>query len=190
MIKIAIVTLSSVLSTAALAASSVYRFDAETINSSVKCELATVARMMAREKIPATRLIATVAINGTEITNRKVGANFNIPFLNALSGTASYTTEETQLRGATGDRNINAKNAINCRKSFIIDVGILSCFKEQKELFVEGNTITCSEERKATSTLDGKGGFSIWTIDVGPSGSLSKTRTWKIAVTAPPEKKK
>jgi len=173
-------------------ATQIHKYDADAIDSSIKCELGTVAKALAAKKIPSSRMMASITISGTETINKKLGVSLKFPNFMVFKLPQFDTNYEQQtkvLRSSKGNRNIHFKNGINCRKSFVVSVGIIDCFKEQSALFRSGDTITCESETMATSTANASGGFGLWTVNVGPSGSLSKTRVWKISITAPPEKK-
>lgn len=169
-------------------AQQVYKYDADAINSSIKCELSKVATSLSRYQISSERLKAKVSISGKETTNvgGGIGVGFPFPFLPKAEVKGSHGT--TILRGAQGSRNIHDDNKINCKKSYVVNVGIVDCFNEQRALFVEGNTISCSHETTASGTASASGKVQIWVINAGPSGEISKTRVWTIALTAPPEK--
>jgi hypothetical protein len=171
-------------------AQQVYKYDADAINSSIKCELSRVAASLARYKIDASRLKAKVSISGKESTNTSAGFKFSFPFPFLPSAEAKGGNQLEILRGAQGTRNIHVDNNANCKKSYVVNVGIVECFNEQRGLFVDGNTITCSSQSTATGTVSVNGKVQIWIINAGPSGEVTKTRVWTIALTAPPEKEK
>ena len=166
---------------------SVYKYDSDTINSSIKCELSQVARLFRANSRDLSRMRAHIAISGEEVTSVKAGASIGLPLIFDFRG--NYERKSSRLRGAKGNRNIHVDNKVNCRKSFVVDVGILSCFTEQRRLFTtDGQTITCSETTTATSSASADGKFGLWILNAGPSGEVSKTRTWKLDLVAPPEK--
>ena len=163
-------------------AEKVYKYDADAINSSIKCELSRVAVSLAKFKISASRLKAKVSIAGKESTNSAGGfkLGFPFPFLPSAETKGGYQVET--LRGAEGPRNIHVDNKANCKKSYVVNVGIVECFNEQRSLFLEGNTITCSTQSTATGTVAANGKVQIWVINAGPSAEVTKTRVWTIAV--------
>jgi hypothetical protein len=173
------------LTLAANAQTRVNKYDADTINSSIKCELAQAQQLFRRNNVDARRLRAYVTITGEETTFTKVGVEGGF-FV--VRGRIAYERKITRLRGAKGERNIHPANNVNCRKSFVVDVGILSCFREQRTLFLENQTITCSETTTATASAGAGGQFAYWVLNVGPSGEVAKTRSWKIDLVAPPDK--
>jgi hypothetical protein len=160
----------------------VYKYDADTIDSSIKCELSQVARLLGTAKPGDPERVAIISVSGTETTTKKIGGG--ITFFGG-----SYETSIGRTRGAKGPRNIHVDNKINCRKSFVVDVGLLSCFREQRRLFLEGQTITCSDTSMASSAANAGGKFDVWVLNVSLSGDYTKKREWKIEVSAPPEKK-
>jgi hypothetical protein len=163
----------------------VYKYDADTIDSSIKCELSRVARFLGKQKPGGPAMIAIISVSGTETTTKKVGGGVGL--FGSFGG--SYETSIGRTRGAKGPRNINVDNKINCKKSFVVDVGLFSCFQEQKRLFLEGQTISCSDTSTASSAVNAGGKFDLWVLNVNLSGDYVKKREWKIEVSAPPEKK-
>jgi hypothetical protein len=164
---------------------SVYKYNSDTIDSSIKCELAQTEKLLQGDHPDATRMKAYITISGEETTSRKIGASVGFFIFKAHT---SYEQKNTSLRGAKGTRNIHIANDVNCRKSFVVDVGVLSCFQDQRRLFLDNQTITCSQSSTATAVAGADGQFKVWVLNVGPSGEISKTRTWKIDLVAPPEK--
>lgn len=163
----------------------VYKYDADTIDSSIKCELSQVARLLGTAKPGGPERMAIISVSGTETTTKKIGGG--VTLFGSLGG--SYETSIGRTRGAKGQRNNHVDNKINCRKSFVVDVGLLSCFREQRRLFLEGQTITCSDTSMASSAANAGGKFDLWVLNVNLSGDYIKKREWKIEVSAPPEKK-
>src|SRR4051812_16851124 len=157
---------------------SVYKYDSDAINASIKCELAQAERLFRKTNVDRGRMRAFVTITGEETTFVKAGLNVN--FLTIFRANAEYSQKKKRLRGAKGVRFISAANGVNCKKSFVVDVGILSCFQEQRSQFLDNQTITCSEDTTATATAGAGGGFTKWLLDASPSGEISKTRVWKI----------
>ena len=162
----------------------VYRYDAQTIDASIKCELGQVARMFGPPKLGWPKMQAVINVSGNETTTKKVGGGVGL----FASVGASYEVAQGRARGAKGTRNIHADNTVNCRKSFVVDVGIYSCFREQKDLFLAGQTISCSDSTTASSAANAGGKFDIWLVNVNVTGDLTMKREWKVDVTAPPEK--
>lgn len=160
----------------------VYKYDADTIDSSIKCELSQVARLLGTAKPGGPERMAIISVSGTETTTKKIGGGITL-----FGG--SYETSIGRTRAAKGTRNIHVDNKINCRKSFVVDVGLLSCFREQRRLFLEGQTITCSDTSMASAVANAGGKFDVWVLNVNLSGDYTKKREWKIEVSAPPEKK-
>ena len=162
----------------------VYKYDADAINSSIKCELSQVADLLRQYHPDVGRMKVYATISGTETTYKKVGGGFS---LFGWGASGSYEQETTTLRGARGPHNIHPDNSVNCDKSFVVDVGVLSCFQDEYRLFLENQTITCGQERKATAAVGANGKFSLWVVNAEPSGALSKKRTWKVDLVAPPD---
>jgi hypothetical protein len=188
MIRLILITLGFLFGAAAAQAQvqsqTVYRYDAQTIDASIKCELGQVARMLGLPKTGWPKMQAVVNVSGTETTTKKIGGGLGF-FANVG---ASYEVMQGRTRGAKGTRNIHVDNSVNCRKSFVVDVGLLSCFREQKDLFLAGQTITCSDSTTASSAANAGGKFDIWVVNVSVTGDLTKKREWKVDVSAPPEK--
>jgi hypothetical protein len=157
----------------------VYKYNSDTIDSSIKCELSQVAKLLQPSKPDPSRMFATISVSGEETITRKVGGSFF-----GIGG--SVQQEGGRLRGASGRRNINVDNRINCRKSFIVDVGVLSCFQEQQRLFLDGQTITCAETSTGTSGVKAGGKFDLFTVGAEVGGEWTSKRVWKIEIKAPP----
>lgn len=120
-----------------------------------------------------------VTVTGTETITKKVGGNLFIG--------VSYETSQVRARGFKAPRNIHVDNKINCRKSFVVDVGIYACFLEQKRRFLSGDSISCSEN--SIASLDMSAGVkSSWVVEASLRGDLVKKREWKIEIVAPPDK--
>jgi hypothetical protein len=166
-------------------AQTVYKYDANTIDSSIKCELGQVARMLGKPKPGWPAMKVNISVTGTETITKKVGGGVGI----FADIGASYETTTGRTRGAKGERNIHVDNTVNCKKSFVVDVGVLSCFKEQKALFLAGQTISCSDTSSASSAANAGGKFVVWVLNVNVSGALTSKRDWKFDIAAPPDKK-
>jgi hypothetical protein len=189
MIRLILITLGFLFGATAAQAQvqpqTVYRYDAQTIDASIKCELGQVAKLLGPPKAGWPKMQAVVNVAGTETTTRKVGGGLG--FFANVGG--SYEVTQGRTRAAKGTRNIHVDNSVNCRKSFVVDVGVLSCFREQKDLYLAGQTITCSDSTTASSAANAGGKFDIWVINVNVTGDLTKKREWKVDLSAPPEEK-
>ncbi len=184
-----LLSILSVSSASAQQSHAVNRFDSRTIDSSVKCELSAIARSLAQSHVDSARMKAHLTITGDETMNLSGGFTIGLPlpWLPSAGGTTSNQHEI--IRGIEGDRNISVDNKINCKKSFVVDVGVISCFRDEGSFFLNGDTITCSSKTTATGTVNASGKIQLWLVNVGPSGSLSKTRVFTVALVIPPQKK-
>jgi hypothetical protein len=177
----------SVLSVSASHAQSqtVYAYDTGVIDSSIKCELGQVAKMLSRYNPDPARLVATVNVSGEETISRKISGGLNF-FIDVGGG---YEKKAGRKRGMEGTRNIHVDNRVNCNKRNIVDVGIASCFAEQRAAFVAGQTVTCNDVSTATSNVTAGGKFVLFVVGANVSGELANTRSWTIDIVAPPRPK-
>jgi hypothetical protein len=164
----------------AQAQQSIAKYDANVIDSSIKCELSRVAKLYGPQRADGPAMQAVVNVKGTETITKKVGGN-------VIFG-VNYETTSSIIRGFKGTRNINVDNSINCRKSNIVDVGLYACFKEEKSIFFSGQAITCGGGSTASADFSA-GGKITWVLEVSLSGDYTKKREWTIDVQAPPDKK-
>lgn len=169
------------ISGASAQSATVYRYDSVVMDASIKCELGRVARTLARSRqsLDPTRMKVFVTVTGEETISKKVGGSI-------FSIGGSYERKTGRARGFEGERNIHVDNTANCRKSYVVDVGIYSCFEEQKGAFIAGQRITCTDTSTATANAKAGAKFAIWVLDAEVSGEFANTRTFKIDSVAPP----
>jgi hypothetical protein len=160
----------------------VYAYDIGVIDSSIKCELGQVAKMMARYNPPPARMVAAINVSGEETISSKISGG--VDFFASLAG--GYEKKAGRKRGMEGTRNIHVDNSVNCNKRNIVDVGIVSCFTEQRAAFIAGQTVTCNDSSTATSNVSAGGKFVLFVVGANVSGELANTRVWTIDIVAPP----
>jgi hypothetical protein len=161
----------------ASAQQSVYRYDDNAIDSSVKCELGRASREYGPQKAGGPKMTATVTAKRTDTTSKKVAGSL-------FFGGATYEDGGARTSSFKATRNINVDNHINCRKSFVIDLGLYSCFMEKRARFFAGETISCGGS--SSGSLDLSLGGS-WTLGgtAKLQGDLIKKREWTVEVSAP-----
>ncbi|MCC8955039.1 hypothetical protein H8B02_16805 [Bradyrhizobium sp. Pear77] len=157
----------------------IYRYDVDTIDSSIKCELSEVAKLYGPQRARGPVMTAFVAVTGTETLTKKVGGNLFIG--------ATYETFTVRTRAFKKRRNINVDNNVNCSKSFVVSVGVYSCFVDQRHRFFSWETISCSESSMASMDLSA-GVKTNWIVEASITGDLVSKREWKIEIVAPLEK--
>jgi hypothetical protein len=162
------------------------RFDKQTIDNSLKCELSQVARALRPHKVPPARLRAKVESAYTDTRNTGGGFKLEFPFQFFPSAEAKAESKDVIGRVVRGTRNIHVDNSVNCHKRNVVNLGIYECFRDALRDFVGGDSIDCTREKTATGSANANFRVQIWVVNAGPTGSYSVTRTWKVAVTAPP----
>lgn len=157
----------------------VYRYDDNAINSSVKCELSRVSRVYGPQKPGGPKMMASLTAERTDTTSKKVAGVF-------IFG-AHYEDVAVRTSSFTAKRNINVNNHINCKKSFVVDLGLYDCFMEKRARFFDGQTIGCGGSSSASLDLSVGGS---WTLGYAATlqGDLIKKREWTVKVSAPPGK--
>lgn len=159
-------------------------FDPNTLFAAARCELGQWAQSSRYQASSAGRQKALIKIEGSEVRNTAVGLSFQTPFPQLPSFGFSYTPETTRTWDVQQAFNIHRDNSGSCARNRPV-VGVRDCFQDQGQSFLGGASFRCSVKVSANAQGNLKGAFPAWFLNVGPSGSISYTRTFTVSLAAP-----
>ncbi len=171
------VLISCGLIASAEAQQAINRYDFDTIDSSIKCELSRVARLYGPQRGGGPVMKVSLELTGTETVTKRIAVDF--------FGNASYETSRKDLEGAAWTRNIHEKNRVNCGKSFVVDLGLYDCMRRQQIRFSEGRTVFCGRSTYASAQA-GVGVRFVWFIETKIEGNVVIRRDYEWKLKAPP----
>lgn len=171
------VLVSCSLIASAEAQQAISKYDFDTIDSSIKCELSRVAKLYGPQRGGGPVMKVSLELTGTETVTKKIAVGF--------FGKASYETSRKDIEGAAWTRNIHEKNGINCSKSFVVDLGLYECMQRQQIRFSEGRTVFCGRSTYASAQA-GVGVTFVWFIETKIEGDLVIRRDYEWKLKAPP----
>ncbi|MFG1461502.1 hypothetical protein V5F77_01270 [Xanthobacter sp. DSM 24535] len=179
-------------------ASQLKEINAETLSNTIKCEAGSFAKSIPNvASLPGNKMKVKVSFSQNSTNSTSGGLDFKLPWIVPVGAGANLSREQLEKISVDGiPYNINPANLTNCNKKNIIreGVGIFECLSRNKPFFmdaVEGGegSVSCSSQITATKSASLNANLVIWTISVGPSGSVSDSTTYTFLVAAPPPSK-
>lgn len=165
-------------------------FGIDVITSSFKCELSRFAKKVKRTDIPAAQMKATIEISTKDEEAEKVATGFSFSFFTgSLGGSGDYKITTTNEETHSFTFNINRNNDKNCRRNNKVKLYAVETLSNSGYIDSDSalNPTTKTITLSATASIEASAKFNVWVLNVGPSGSLSKIRTYRITYFAPPK---